>query len=77
MEAEGIQQHLWLRQHPNNAIKMVKPHASFVLRFNELHIFLSRFRSLKLPIDYGASIVKYVLDKKLGLMKSHDYHMLM
>jgi hypothetical protein len=32
---------------------------------------------MKLPIDYGASLGKHVVDKKLNSMKSHDYHMLM
>ncbi len=33
---------------------------------------------MKVPTDYGASLVKHVVDKKkLGSMKSHDYHTLM
>jgi len=32
---------------------------------------------MKLPIDYGASLAKHVVDKKLNSMKSHDHHMLM
>jgi hypothetical protein len=38
-------------------------------------LFLSRFQSLKLPTNYGSSLAKHVLDKKLKSMKSHDYHM--
>jgi hypothetical protein len=56
---------------------MMKPHASFVVKSNELDMFLSRFQSLKLPTDYGSSIAKHVLDKKFESMKSHDYHILM
>jgi len=33
--------------------------------------------AIKLPTDYGSSLAKHVVDKKLGSMKSHDYHMLM
>jgi hypothetical protein len=33
--------------------------------------------AIKLPTNYGSSLVKHVVDKKLGSMKSHDYHMLM
>jgi hypothetical protein len=55
---------------------MVKLHASFVFKLDELEIFLSRFQSLKLPTNYGGPVAKHVLDNKLGSMKSHDYHML-
>jgi len=77
MQAKGIWQHLWLRQHLNNQHKMLKSHASHVLTTDELEIFLSWLWSMKHPIDYGASLAKHVGDNKLGSMKSHDYHMLM
>ncbi len=32
---------------------------------------------MKVPTNYGVSFAKHVADKKLGSMKSHDYHMLM
>jgi hypothetical protein len=32
---------------------------------------------MKLPTNYGASLAKHVVDKKLNSMKSRDYHMLM
>ncbi len=44
---------------------------------DELNTFLSQLGSLKVPIDYGASLAKHVVDKKLGSMKTHDYHLLM
>jgi hypothetical protein len=77
MQAESIQQHLWLRQHPNNQHKILKLHASYVLTTNVLNIFLLRMGSMKVPTNYGVSFAKHVADKKLGSMKSHDYHMLM
>ncbi len=56
---------------------MLKPHASYVFIVKELNNFLERMGTIKLPTNYGSSLAKHVADKKLGLMKSHDYHMLM
>jgi hypothetical protein len=56
---------------------MLKPHALCVLTTDEFNIFLSRMGSLKLPIDYGATLAKHVANKKMGFMELHDYHMLM
>jgi len=77
MQAEGIQQHLWLRQHLNNQHKILKSHVLFVLTTAELDPFLSRTGSMKFLTNYGASLAKHVVDKKLGSMKSYDYHMFM
>jgi len=56
---------------------MLKPHASYVLIAKKLNIFLERMGAIKLPTNYGSSLAKHVADRKLGSMKSHDYHMLM
>jgi len=77
MQAEGIQQSLWLREHPNNAQKILKLHTPFVLTLDGLNIFLSRLKSLKFPTNYGATLVKHVAAKKFGSIKSHDYYMLL
>lgn len=77
MQAQGIQQSLWLKQHPNNTHKILKLHAPFVHALDGLNTFLSKLRSLKLPIDYGVALVKHVAHKKFGSMKSHDYYMLL
>jgi hypothetical protein len=39
MQAKGIQQHLWLREHPNNQHKILKPHAPYVFTTDELDLF--------------------------------------
>jgi hypothetical protein len=39
MEVEGIRQHLWLTQHPNNQHKILKPQALHVLTTNALNTF--------------------------------------
>jgi hypothetical protein len=77
MQVEGFQQHLWLTQHLNNQHKILKLHASYVLTTNELNTFLLRMGSMKVPTNYGISLAKHVADKKLGSMKSQDYHTLM
>jgi hypothetical protein len=56
---------------------MLKPHASYVFIIKELNNFLERMGTIKLPTNYGSSLAKHMVDKKLGSMKSHDYHMLM
>jgi hypothetical protein len=77
MQAEGIRQPLWLRQHLNNQHKILKLHVLFVLTIEELDPFLLRMRSMKFLTNYGASLAKHVVDKKLGSMKSYDYHVFM
>jgi hypothetical protein len=57
----------------NNQHKILKPKAPYVFTKDELNTFLSRLGSLKVPIDYGASLTKHVANKKLGPMKTHDY----
>jgi len=45
---------------------------------HELNTFSSRFKgSLKVPMDYGALLLKDVVDKKLRSMETQDYHFLM
>ncbi len=77
MEIEGIHQHFWLTWHPHNQQKILKPQAPYVLTRDELNTFLSWLGSLKVPTNYGVSLAKHVVDKKLGSMKTQDYHLLM
>jgi hypothetical protein len=77
MEVYGIQKHLWLKQDPHRSGKIFKPIASYVLLLEELKIFLSILKSLKVPSKYCGSIGKHIMEKKLRSMKSHDWHMLM
>jgi hypothetical protein len=55
---------------------MLKPHASYVFTIEELKKFLERMGAIKLFTNYGFSLAKYVANRKLGSMKSHDYHTL-
>jgi hypothetical protein len=56
---------------------MFKPHALYVFIVEELNNFLERMGTIKLPTNYGSSLVKHMANMKLVLMKLHDYHMLM
>jgi hypothetical protein len=38
---------------------------------------MNRLTSLKVPTNYCGSLGKHIMDKKLELMKSHDWHVLM
>ncbi len=47
-----------------------------MLKPNELKTFMGRLGALKVPLDYCSAVGKHVMDKKLGNMKSHDWHVL-
>jgi hypothetical protein len=76
MEVCGVREHLWLKRDPHNLGKIFQPIASYVLKPEELKTFMGRLGALKVPSDYSA-MGKHVMDKKLGNMKSHDWHVLM
>jgi hypothetical protein len=77
MEVCGIREHLSLKWDPQRPGKIFKPIAPYVLRPVELETFMNRLASLKVPTNYYDSLGKHIMDKKLGLMKSHDWHVLM
>jgi hypothetical protein len=77
MEICNIRNHLWLKQDPHRLGNIFKPIASYVLLLQEFKTFLSRLKSLKVPSEYCGSIGRHIMEKKLGSMKSHDWHMLM
>jgi hypothetical protein len=77
MEVCGVWPHLWLKQDPHNSSKNFKPIAPYVLMPKELKTFMSRLGSLKVPSDYCGALGKHIMYRKLGLMKSHDWHVLM
>ncbi len=77
MEVCGVRPHLWLKRDPHNLGKIFKPIAPYVLTPEELKTFMSRLGSLKVPSYYCGALGKHIMDRKLGLMKSHHWHMLM
>ncbi len=66
-----------MKRDPQRSGKIFKLVAPYVLRPEELQTFMNRLASLKVPIDYCGSLGKHIMDKKLGLMKSHDQHVFM
>ncbi len=77
MEVCGVRLHLWLKRNPHNSGKISKHVAPYVLTPKELKTFMSRLGSLKVPSDYCGALGKHIMDRKLGLMKSHYWHVLM
>jgi hypothetical protein len=77
MEVCGVWEHLWLKRDPHKPSKIFQPIASYVLKLEELETFMGRLGALKVPSDYYSAMGKHVMDKKLGNMKSHDWHVLM
>jgi len=72
MEVCSIREHMWLKRNPLRPGKIFKPIASYVLLLEELKTFISRLKSLKVPLEYCGSIGRHIMEKKLRLMKSHD-----
>ena len=77
MQREGIRPHLWMTRDPNNASRMLKPVANYVLTAREFDIFCMRLENLKVPSEYCSDIGSHIRNKKFGALKSHDYHILM
>lgn len=77
MQREGIRRHLWMTKDPNNANRMLKPAANYVLKPSEFDTFCRRLEQLKLPSNYCSEMGSYIREKKFGALKSHDYHVLM
>lgn len=77
LQEKGIRPHLWLKPHSNKANAFMKYQAPYVCTGAEWKIFLSRLSSLRVPSGYAGAFKKHVKNKKLGSMKTHDYHVMM
>jgi hypothetical protein len=77
LQRRNIRPHLWLTPDPRNPTKMVKPAAPYVLTDAEFQVFLRCIESLKTPTGYSSDLGKHLRKKNFGVMKSHDYHVLM
>jgi hypothetical protein len=69
---EGIRLHLWLFQDPHVLDKWLKPMAPYVLKENELIVFMVCLKSLRVPIEYYSVPLKHVAKKNISAMKAHD-----
>jgi hypothetical protein len=77
LQRRGIRRHLWLTTNPKRGWKMLKPAATYVLSDVEFQIFADTIESLKTLTGYSSAFGKHIRKKIFGVLKSHDYHMLM
>jgi hypothetical protein len=77
LRRRNIRKHLWLTAHSGRRGKIVKPHVSYVLTAEEFEVFAQTIESLKMPTGYSSTLGKHIQGKKIGSLKSHDYHVLM
>jgi hypothetical protein len=77
IQRRNIRKHLWLTRNPRRAGKMLKPAAPYVLSEEEFNSFCNCLESLKTPTGHSSVFGKQIRKKKLGGLKSHDYHVLM
>ncbi len=48
--------------------------APYILKEDELIVFMDCLKSLKVPTEYCSAPLKHVAKKKLLAMKAHDWH---
>jgi Domain of unknown function (DUF4218) len=77
LEQKGIRPDLWLKCQSNQANVLLKYQAPYVCIGLEWKTFLTRLASLRVPSGYAGAFKKHVNNKKLGSMKTHDYHVMM
>jgi hypothetical protein len=51
--------------------------APYVLKEDELIVFMDCLKSLKMPIEYYSAPLKHVAKIRLSAMKAHDWHIFM
>jgi hypothetical protein len=77
IQRRNIKKHLWLIRNPRWGGKMLKPTVPYVLSEDEFTTLANRIESLKTPTGHSLASGKYIRKKKLGALKSHNYHVLM
>jgi len=77
LKEEGIRPHLWLFQDPHVPDRWLKPMVPYVLKEDELIVFMDCLKSLKVPTEYCSAPLKHFAKKKLLAMKAHDWHIFM
>jgi hypothetical protein len=66
MKVCGVHEHLWLKRDPHNLGKIFELLTSYVLKVEELNIFLARLRSLTIPSDYYDVLGKHIWTRSWG-----------
>ena len=74
MEEEGIRDHLWVRRGPLAGGHFFKPPAPYVLTKEEQRMFLEQLNGISVPTGYCGPMKKHIIKKRIGNMKSHDFH---
>lgn len=77
LEQRRIRPHLWLKAHQSRANVFLKYQAPYSCTPEEWKTFLSRVSCLRVPSGYAGAFKKHVTKKKLGSMKTHDFHVMM
>jgi hypothetical protein len=72
LKEEGIRPHLCLLQDPHVPVRWLKPMAPYVLKEDELIVFMDCLKSLRVPTEYCNAPLKHVAKTKLLAMKAHD-----
>jgi hypothetical protein len=73
----NIRKHLWLTRNPRRGGEMLKPAGPYVLSDEDFKLFADCIESLRTPTGHSSALEKHIRKKKLGGLKSHDYHVLM
>ena len=60
MQKEGIWLHLWMVSDPNNASRVLKPAANYVISPKEFDIFCTRLENLKVPSSYCSELGTHI-----------------
>jgi hypothetical protein len=70
LKEEGIRPHLWLFQDLHVLNRWIKPTAPYVLKEDELIVFMGCLKSLQVPTEYCSAPLKHVSKKTNSTMKS-------
>jgi hypothetical protein len=76
LQVLGVHQEFWLKPHPSRSAKTTILAATWVLLKDERNMFRDVMANLKLPSGFASRFKKHIIKRKLGGMKSHDYHIL-
>ncbi len=77
LQREGIKPQLWLIANLQRDGKMLKLTTPYVLIVNEFDVFASITKDLETPLGHVLVMAQHIWQKNFGVLKSHDYHVLM
>ncbi len=77
LQCRAIRPHLWLTNNLWRGGKMLKLIAPYVLATTKFDSFVITIKNVKTPWGHVLAIKKHFKNKIFGILKSHDYHILM